>query len=135
MTDHEFLAAFENCSLPEKQWTHRAHVRMAWLNLRRSPLVQAIDTVRTGIQRFNTSLNKPLGYHETITIAFLYLISHRMQRAESDESFDDFCGRNTDLVDQSTNILLAHYRKETLFSPLARQTFVEPDLLPLPRGS
>lgn len=31
MTDEELLAAFENCSLPHSEWTHRAHVRVAYL--------------------------------------------------------------------------------------------------------
>src|SRR5260221_520725 len=119
MTDNDFLIAFEHCSLPEEQWTHRAHVRMAWLYLRQKPLVEAILLVRHGIQRYNATLNKPLGYHETIMQALLGLISHRMQPAERDESFEVFCGRNPDLVNQSTSMLLAHYRKETLFSPAA----------------
>ncbi len=31
MTDDEFLAAFEDCTLPFEQWHHRAHVRVAFL--------------------------------------------------------------------------------------------------------
>ena len=34
MTDDEFLAAFEAAAIPRKDWTHEAHVRMAWLYLR-----------------------------------------------------------------------------------------------------
>jgi hypothetical protein len=30
MTDDEFLAAFEDCTLPFEQWHHRAHVRIAF---------------------------------------------------------------------------------------------------------
>lgn len=28
MNDDEFLATFEDCTLPFEQWTHRAHVRI-----------------------------------------------------------------------------------------------------------
>ena len=78
VTDEEFLDAFESCSLPEDQWTHQAHVRMAWIYLKRVPLPQAIPIVREGIVRYNASLKKSLSYHETITLAFLHLICDRI---------------------------------------------------------
>lgn len=132
MRDAEFLKAFESCCLPEDQWTHEAHVRMAWLYLQQLPLPLAIPVVREGIKRYNASLNKPLGYHETITQAFLHLISGRIQNGEGPPSFAIFCSQNRDLLDRQMTALLTHYRKETLFSQLARETFVCPDLSPLP---
>jgi hypothetical protein len=36
VTDEEFLRAFEECRIPKAFWTHEAHVRMAWLYLRRN---------------------------------------------------------------------------------------------------
>jgi hypothetical protein len=41
-----------------------------------------------------------------------------------------FIDQNPEL--QSSAALARHYSRELLASPLARQTFVEPDLLPLP---
>jgi hypothetical protein len=35
MTDSEFLTAFEACRLRRQDWTHAAHVRLAWLYLTR----------------------------------------------------------------------------------------------------
>lgn len=131
-TDIEFLRAFEQCSLPEDQWTHRAHVRMAWLYLQQRPISQAIPVVRDGIKRYNASLKKPLAYHETITQVFLRLIAHRMQSVKSGKSFEEFCVHNPDLLDRKMAALLKHYRKETLFSQAARETFVSPDLASLP---
>jgi hypothetical protein len=132
MTDDEFLQAFEACSIPEEQWTHQAHVRMAWLHLERQPFAHAVLVVRAGIQRYNASLNKGPAYHETITQAFLYLIYQRMLPADRAETFTDFCVRNPDLLQPNMAALLAHYRKETLFSKEARETFIPPDLAPLP---
>jgi hypothetical protein len=132
MTDADFLKAFERCALPEVQWTHQAHVRMAWLYLRREPLPQAILVVRIGIQRYNAFLKKPLGYHETITRAFLHLINHRMQMGEGANSFAEFCIMNPDILDRQMTVLLTHYRKETLSSEAARTSFVSPDLSPFP---
>jgi hypothetical protein len=131
MTDIEFLQAFEQCSLPENQWTHQAHVRMAWLYLQQEPLSQVIPVVCDGIKRYNASLKKSLAYHETITQAFLHLISYRMQIGDSDQSFEEFCVQNPDLLDRRMTALLTHYRKKTLLSQAARESFVSPDRSPL----
>lgn len=134
MTDVEFLKAFESCCLPEDQWTHESHVRMAWLYLQRMPLPLATRVVRDGIKRFNASLKKSLSYHETITQAFLHLISDRIQNGHGEQSFERFCVQNPDLLDRKMTVLLMHYQKETLFSQMARETFVSPDLSPLPHS-
>ncbi len=132
MTDAQFLQAFQQCSLPATQWTHTAHVRMAWLYLRQLPLAEALPRVREGIQRYNVSLNKPSGYHETITQGFLVLIDHRLQGENRVQTFDEFCTKHPDILDRTLSALLIHYKKETLYSANARATFVEPDLAPFP---
>lgn len=102
MTDAEFLRAFQQCVLPEDLWTHRAHVRMAWLYLQQGTLASVLPIVRDGIKRYNATLNKTLAYHETITQVFLILIDDRMRRCEGASSFEEFCaqsrpaGRETD---------------------------------------
>lgn len=131
MTDCEFLHAFESCTLPEEEWTHRAHLRMAWLRLRDGDFNTVLPRVREGIQRYNTSIGKPKGYHETITQAYLRLVEHRM-RAGDTPAFDAFCAQNADLLAPDLGALTRHYRRKTLLCPEARHLFVEPDLLPLP---
>jgi hypothetical protein len=132
MTDAEFLAAFESCTLTAAEWTHAAHVRMAWLYLASEiDFEAALAKVRLGIQRFNERvLAKPEGYHETITHALLRLIDVGRPDEPRDETFDSFCRRNSDLM--SSGALAMHFSKALLDTPPARQTFVPPDRLPLP---
>jgi hypothetical protein len=146
MTDDEFLAAFEECTLERKEWTHAAHVRMAWLYLTRLPFEVAIERVRGGIQKLNATFVARLqasgvvpakepdtrgldGYHETVTVAFVTVIASRIR---SGEDFGAFRDRNPDLFDRTFPALLKHYTPERLYSPLAKAEFVEPDLEPLP---
>jgi hypothetical protein len=133
MTDDEFLKSFEDCSIPKPLWTHEAHVRMAWLYLRRRPLEEVIPIVRQAIQRYNTSLGNTEGYHETITLAFLVLIDDRIDRASSEETFASFSQSHPSLLDRKMSALLEHYSREVLFSREATRQFVEPDRVPLPR--
>ena len=74
MTDADFLAALERCTLPESEFTHAAHVRAAYLYLRDGTFGQAIDRMAATIRRYATSLGKPDRYHDTITVGFLALI-------------------------------------------------------------
>jgi hypothetical protein len=53
--DDEFLAAFEAAAIPRPEWTHAAHVRMAWLDLTRLPPGEALERVRGGIRRLNAA--------------------------------------------------------------------------------
>jgi hypothetical protein len=134
MTDDEFLAAFERCSLTKADWTHAAHVRVGWLY---SSTGESFDCVlvkvRQAIKRFNHAvLNKPDGYHETITHGFLRLIQERLRIAPPGEDFASFRLKHADLF--SSSALEKHYSKALLDSPLARQEFVAPDLAPLPDG-
>lgn len=148
MTDDKFLAAFESCRLARKDWTHDAHVRMAWLYLTRKPGDgDVLGRVRGGIQRLNAAFTrrqqilcraqpgKPkempttTGYHETITAAFVRLIATRV---EAGEDFDTFRARNPDLFDSKLSALLKHYTPKQLFSEQAKSEFVEPNLQPLP---
>ena len=133
MSDDEFLAAFEACTLARKLWTHEAHVRMAWLYLSRERSEEASAKICDGIRRYNASLGNHKGYHETVTRGYVALISHRIRsRSAPAETFEVFRSENADLLDRTNPPLLRHYRTETLESPRARATFVAPDLQPFP---
>jgi hypothetical protein len=132
MTDAEFLAAFEGCTLTREQWTHTAHVRMAWLYLQTNEAFESVFTkTRQNIQRFNRAVvGKPDAYHETITYAFLRFIRDRLQRDASGMPFESFCLRYPDLL--SSAVLARYFSKELLDSSEARHEVVAPDLSVLP---
>lgn len=147
MTDDEFLAAFERCSIARADWTHAAHVRMAWIYAARGSCgAELFDRVRRGIQNLGAAFGLQQqargappprepdprgldGYHETVTMAFVTVIAARVELGEDFPAFRD---RNPDLFDRTLSALLRHYSPERLFSPGAKREFLEPDLEPLP---
>jgi len=131
LSDDEFLDAFEGCTLPYVEWTHAAHLRMAWLYLDRHPFDLALEKVRNGIQRYNAAQGNFAGYHETVTRAFVHLIHHRRALGQL-RGWEAFAADNADLFARSPHALARHYREATLRSPDARARFVEPDLARLP---
>lgn len=129
--DADFLSRFENCELPERDWTHLAHVRVAWICLQLEPAAEALERVRSGILRYNTSvLRRPQRYHDTVTVAFTCLIHARMRPGER---WRDFADRIDDLLDRDEPVLHRHYSPEVLASEGARTRFLPADRAPLPQ--
>ncbi|MGE0610544.1 MAG: hypothetical protein AB7O62_25875 [Pirellulales bacterium] len=138
MHDDDFLQSFEDCTLPFGQWTHRSHVKVAYLYLRRFPFDQALDKVRTGIQNYNAAHQVPegpaSGYNETTTQAFLWLVAATMQaygETLNTPSSDAFCDTHAQLM--TKDALRFFYSPAARKHPLAKKQFVEPDLAPLPK--
>lgn len=132
--DHSLWTAFHERSLPHADWTHRAHLRMAWLHLGRWPAIdEAHLRMRAGIIRLNAAHGleetPQRGYHETLTRVWLALVA-AARRLEPGTDSDAFVTLHAALLDR--NAPLRHYSRERLFCDRARAIFVEPDLAPLP---
>jgi hypothetical protein len=124
MTDAQFVAAFEDCSLADDCFHHRDHIRLAWIFLRDMPILDALSRYSAGLRRFAASRGVPDRYHATITFAFLLLIQERRRKGET---WPEFETANSDLFSWNPSILSTYYRAETLASNAARQSFVLPD--------
>lgn len=128
--DIGFLAQFENCTLPETEWTHTAHIRVAWVCLNLASADQAIPRICEGILRYNTEvLHRRNKYHETVTVAFTRIVAERMREAEPWNNFEK---RIDDFLNSADPILLRYYSADRLFSDEARMQFVDADLRELP---
>lgn len=133
LSDDELWLAFGAATLPAAAWTHRAHLRVAWMFLERYPLDEAHVLMRVGIIRLNAFhglVETPSrGYHETLTRVWLSLVAARRKAmdAPSSGTFVDAC------IDAlGKDAVLRHYSRERVTSVRARAMFVEPDLAPLP---
>src|SRR5579885_3559722 len=130
--DESFIQAFEACTIPKAEWTHRAHVRMAWIYLSRFDFDLALTRIRDGIKKYNHAVGgNPHGYHETVTQVYARLVRHCLAHEGSrSKSFDEFAETFAFLLDRKSPPTLKHYRSETITSEEARARFVEPDLVP-----
>jgi hypothetical protein len=124
MTDDEFLSALEACELPESDFGHRAHVRAAYLYLRRFDFPEALGRVRRTIQAYAAHLGKPRRYHETITTAYLALIQERIAAQGHAGGWSAFERNNPHLLQR--DLLTKFYSQTEIESELARRVFVLP---------
>lgn len=132
MDDNELWDAFDTASLPEKEWNHHAHLRVAWMFSKRYELDEAHILMRVGIIRLNAFHGlvetAERGYHETITRVWLTLVKTLM--AEIDvETSNAFLAAGGAWLER--DVLFRFYSRGRLLGHEARARFVEPDLEPL----
>ena len=143
MDDRDFLRAFEAAAIPAARWTHRDHVRMAFLYLRDHPFEASLARIRDGIKALNLANGgqntATSGYHETVTVAWATLVRDAIRSAGTAVPADQkapladsarFLAVHAELLDKDR--LRRHYSKDRLMSAEARAAFVAPDLEPLP---
>lgn len=128
MTDEALVAAFESTRLSGEQFSHVEHVRVAWWYLRTLPLGDALARCSAGIRRFAAAKGAAGKYHETITVAFMLVISERVAAAR-DLPWPEFAAANPDLFSRTRSVLSRYYSDEVLRSERARTSFVMPDRL------
>ncbi len=133
-SDEALWQAFHDAALPAAQWTHAAHLRIAWLHLARYELDEAHLRMRVGIIRLNAAHGlvetAERGYHETLTRVWLVLVAAARRRAPGlDSTHLDAPPGQPGLEREAP---LAYYSRARLFSVAARARFVPPDLAELP---
>jgi hypothetical protein len=137
-TSHELddlVARFRARTLSKHEWTHLAHLAVGTWHVHAHGPDQALELLRSGITRLNeahgTVNDDAGGYHETITRAYVRLLSDFMGRHSGLAAAD--CVRVllvSPLAEKTA--LLRYYSKQSLGSVTARKGWVEPDLEPLP---
>ena len=115
-------------TLPHAAWTHAAHWAAAfWLLKTRDAYADMPGIIRA----YNTSVGTPNsdteGYHETITIASLRAAEAAIKAAPVGEALCETLNRFLAGPYGRTDWILAHWSKETLFTPEARRRWIAPD--------
>src|ERR1700726_48955 len=118
MSDEELIDRFEAGAVPENEFHHADHVRLAFAYLQKYPPLTALVRFSSGLQRFAARYGKPQLYNETITHAYFFLIRERMARCGC-TAWDEFATQNPDSLTWKDGILNRYYQDATLKSDLA----------------
>ena len=134
LNDKDFLHQFNNCTLPISAFDHKGHLRLAWLVLNQHPLEESIKKVCNGIRSYAMHVGVPHKFSYTITAAVMVIMKERLdsQEVSSSTTFECFLENNQDLVQNLILVLSQYYSQERIQSKQAAQSWVKPDLKPLP---
>jgi hypothetical protein len=132
-TDAEIEAlvrAFEGCTLPKAEWTHREHLTVALWYLRHQARGEATGRITEGIRRYNLSHGNATGYHETITLAWIAVIARFLAEHDLGQPLSSLVGALLEKCGDK-GYLLRFYSEDLLMSDEARRGWVPPHLRPI----
>jgi hypothetical protein len=134
MRDAALFEAFRSGTIAKRAWHHQAHVRVAYLHLRRYPFSVAVERMGAGIRKLNLVLGVrdglAMGYHETLTRAFMCAIWATLRSAGPEKDSKAFWNANPHLWARTLPRL--YYTRKRMMTPAAKMRFVLPDVAPLP---
>lgn len=129
LTDEKFEQRFAQCTLDPQLFTHEAHIRLAWIQVKRYGLNKAVNNVCTLLAAFTKHVGAADKYNTTITVAAVKAVSHFMTRSATN-NFVDFMDQTPRLKYHFKELMAQHYAIDIFNSGLAKTKFIEPDLLP-----
>lgn len=135
MTETERIArALTDRTLPKAEWTHQAHLRAGLWHVTEHGPIAALELLRARITSYNESVGTAntdtSGYHETITRFYVTVIDRFVSTADRSLDLDALAQQLIDACGDR-RLPLHHYSESRLFSPVARRSWVEPDLRPI----
>ena len=127
LADAQFVADFQNCTLPPALFSHEAHLRLAWLMIEKHG-----DEADTIVSRMITNYVNHLGavdkYHHTLTVAAVKIVAHFKAKSDT-TNFQDFILQNPRLKTHFKELIHSHYSSAILKSAQSKTTYLRPDLM------
>jgi hypothetical protein len=129
LNDDEFETQFEDCSLNPKLFSHEAHIRLAWIHIKKYGVVRAIQNIDNQLLKFVESLNARDKYNKTVTVAAVKTVYHFMLKSNAD-NFKKFILEFPRLNKNFKGLLDSHYSMDLFNYGVAKKQYIKPDLLP-----
>lgn len=129
LSDAEFEQQFANCELNPGDFSHEAHIRLAWIHINRYGIEQAEKNIQIQLQNFVAFVGAKDKYNVTLTIAAIKAVYHFWLKSGSD-NFKDFIAEFPRLKYNFKELMDCHYGFDIYNSDKAKIEFLEPDLIP-----
>jgi hypothetical protein len=127
-SDEEFDAVIADCTIDPALFNHEAHLRLAWIHLRRSGVEQAVVSVEERILGLVDFLGARDKFNKTLTIAAVRTVHHFLQRSGA-QTFRELIAEFPRLKTHFRELIAAHYSFDVFHLQEAKETWMEPDLL------
>lgn len=128
-SDTEFEKQFADTTLPPTLFSHEAHLRLAWIHIRKYGKAQAIEQICEQIKRFDQTHGDGTVFNRTVSVAAVEAVAHFITKSKA-EDFPTFIESFPRLQFHLKDLLAQHYSWDIFKDPAAKATFLAPDLLP-----
>lgn len=127
ISDTFFEQTFKNQSLDPSCFTHEAHLRLAWIHIRKYRKEQAILNISEQLLNFVAFLGDEEKYNKTLTVAAIEIVVHFIQKSNAD-TFQDFINEFPRLNTHFRKLVESHYKMDIFSSLEAKRRYLKPDL-------
>lgn len=126
---HKLVSAFEACSFDPSAFRHYQHLTVALWYVWHLSSEEALAKMTGGIRRLAEAYGR-MGYHETITLFWLRVVSN----FAAEHRTSSLTATANALIDHCNNkdLIREFYSDELLATAAAKAGWVEPDLKALP---
>ncbi|MEX0314566.1 MAG: hypothetical protein AB3N18_10340 [Allomuricauda sp.] len=129
LSDVQFEDLFEKGELPPSLFDHEAHLRLAWLYIKKYGEERAMDKSCFEIKQFDKLHGNGDKFNVTVTIAAIKTVHHFIQKSNA-EDFLAFSKEFPRLKTAFKELLDQHYGFDIFSNKIAKESFVEPDIRP-----
>ena len=129
LPDSEFEQQFINCELNPEIFTHEAHLRLAWIYIKKYGIEQAETNIPRQLREYVKSVGAENKYNTTLTLAAIKAVYHFILKSDAN-SFREFIIEFPRLKNNFRELMACHYGVDIYNSQKAKMKFLEPDLLP-----
>ena len=129
LSDATFLRKFRACEIEPSAFTHEAHLRLAWIQIRKYGLARAEKNIQEKLKSYVKWAGAPEKYHTTLTVAAVRMVDHFMEKS-STNNFWDFIDEYPALINDFKSLINSHYSFDIFKHNRARLSYVAPDLAP-----
>ncbi|AYV75730.1 MAG: hypothetical protein Terrestrivirus2_238 [Terrestrivirus sp.] len=117
---------FLDCTLPLEEWDHKTRLMIVYYSLRKYGLLNSLDKTGwlcTSWKMYKESIGHADLWHYTLTCFWVKMINRSMSRYPD---FESLYVNNKDL--QSGRLFTQYYSNEVLFTDLARNSWIAPNI-------
>ncbi len=129
LTNDEFEEKFESCTLPACYFTHEAHLRLAYIHIKKHGVKQAIKNISKQLIDFDEKFGDGTKFNKRLTIASAKIVQHFMEKT----SAIDFKGMLLEFPELRSNfceLLKKHYKLD-FFKKEKEEDYLEVSLVSL----
>jgi hypothetical protein len=119
LSDDEFEQQFRDCQFAPVQFTHEAHLRLAFIHILKYGEDQAILNIREQLKKYVAFAGEEGKYHETVTVASIREISTRQKDANLVD-FKTFIIKYPELMNHFKSVINSKYYFYVIISAKAR---------------
>jgi len=128
LTDDEFEEQFESCELLPTLFSHEAHLRLAYIHIKKYGEERAIENVCNQLVAYVNHLGASGKYNTTLTVAAIKAVYHFMLKSTATD-FKGFIAEFPQLKFEFKRLMQCHYSFDIFNSQEAKTKFLEPDLI------